>query len=215
MHGRRERWGWTPGDPAAPGAARRPAARSRSGCRPCAPAEPRRRPGRGSAPPPAGGGAEACGARALPGPGQRSGVEVVQLRAEALLEAVEEGDHGAQTAGDGAVDLRVEGTGAEIRGELAVDAQQPFGLTAHVDLRPDPVHVPLVAELDHLDLARDVHRMAPAAPGLQHAVLVPGDHELESVVVEAGTEDLRMRLVLDVGVTVPGQTLLDPRQGQR
>src|SRR5699024_6632044 len=147
------------------------------------------------APPPAGGGAETCGAGAAPGP--RSGVEVVRLRTEAVLEAVEEGDHGAHGAGAGAADLRGEGTGGGIRGELAVDAEQPLGLAAHVHLRPDPVHVPLVAELAHLDLARDVHRMAPAAAGLQHAVLVPGDHELEPVVVEAGTEDLRMRLVLD------------------
>src|SRR5699024_950644 len=125
-------------DPAAPGAVRRPADRSRWGCRPCAPAELGHRAGRDSGPPPAGGGAEACGAGAVPGP--RSGVEAVQLRTEALLEAVEDGDHGAQAAGDGAVDLRVEGTGAEIRGELAVDAEQPLGLAAHVHLRPDPVH---------------------------------------------------------------------------
>src|SRR5699024_1463344 len=123
--------------------------------------------GRDSAPPPAGGGAESCGAGAVPGP--RSGGAGVQLRTEALLEAGDEGDHGAQPAGDGAVDLRGEATAAEIRGELAVDAEQPLGLAAHVHLRPDPVHVPLVAELDHLDLARDVHRMAPSAAGLQHA----------------------------------------------
>src|SRR5690625_6576167 len=79
--------------------------------------------------------------------GGGSGVEVVELVAEALLEAAEEGDDGAQPAGDGVVDLGVERSDSEIGGELTVHPQQSLGLAAHVDIRPEPVHVPLVAEL--------------------------------------------------------------------
>src|SRR5699024_4495836 len=145
--------------------------------------------------------------------GGGSGVEVVELVAEALLEAAEEGDDGAQPAGDGVVDLGVERSDPEIGGELPVDPQQSLGLAAHVDLRPDPVHVPLVAELDDLDLAGDVDGVVPAATGLQHAALLTGEHELEPVVVETGTQDIRVLLVLDEGVTMAGEALLDPLQG--
>src|SRR5699024_2328922 len=59
---------------------------------------------------------------------------------------------------------------------------------------------PLVAELDDLDLAGDVDGVVPAATGLQHAALLTGEHELEPVVVETGTQDIRVLLVLDEGV---------------
>src|SRR5690606_14665480 len=71
------------------------------------------------------------------------------------------------------------------------------------------------SDLDHLDLARDVHRMAPAAAGLQHAEILSGEHELEAVVVEARADELRVLIVLDEGIAMAREALLEPRHGHR
>src|SRR5699024_7246204 len=145
--------------------------------------------------------------------GGGSGVEVDEPVAEALLEAAEEGDDGAQPAGDGVVDLGVERSDPEIGGELPGHPQQSLGLAADVALRPDPVPGPLLAQAEELDLAGGVDAEVPEAAGLQHAALGPGEHDLEAGVVQTGTQDIRVLLVLDEGVTRAGEALLDALQG--